>query len=375
MRIVIDAITLLLRGAGVKNYLHYWLLSLLEAAPERGDTITTYPPAMRASSALDHQRPLAGPLGALLRLQMVHFVNLRGNPALNLFLFGADVFHCSQHTANLPWNRKTTATVFDLSCWTTPENHTPENIAATRRYGERILKACDGLIAISAHARQDAIEILRIPQERIRVIYPGVAEPFFRVTPRQTEEIRAKYGLDAPYILFVGCIEPRKNVPNLIRAYQQLPASIRRDVHLVLAGPFGWASEELRTMLTSTSDTVRYLGYVPEPDLPGLFRGATTLVYPSYYEGFGLPVAQAMATGIPVIASDRACLPEVVGDAGLCINPDSVDELSAAMHRILTSLEFAEALASRGKTRARKFHWSTSAAESLDFFHEVAGGR
>jgi alpha-1,3-rhamnosyl/mannosyltransferase len=264
--------------------------------------------------------------------------------------------------------------VFDLSCWTTPENHTTENIAATRRYGERILKACDGLIAISAHARQDAIEILRIPQERIRVIYPGVAEPFFRVTPRQTEDIRAKYGLHTPYILFVGCIEPRKNVPNLIRAYRQLPASIQRDVHLVLAGPFGWASEEVRNMLTRSGNTVRYLGYVPEPDLPGLFRGATMLVYPSYYEGFGLPVAQAMAAGIPVIASDRACLPEVVGDAGLCINPDSVDELGAAMHRILTSLEFAEALASRGKTRARKFRWSTCAAESLDFFHQVTGG-
>jgi alpha-1,3-rhamnosyl/mannosyltransferase len=258
-------------------------------------------------------------------------------------------------------------------CSITPESHTPENIAATRRYGENILKGCDGLIAISAHTRKDAVEILGIPEDRIRVIYPGVAEAFFDVAREQAAGTRTRYALDSPYLLFVGCIEPRKNVPAMIQAYQQLPESLRSEVHLVIAGPFGWASEGVRKMLAAAHGTVRYLGYVPERDLPGLFRGAAALVYPSQYEGFGLPPAQAMAAGVPVIASDCSCLPEVVGGAGLFVPPRSVDALSDAMEKVLTQPELAESLSAHGKSRAGAYHWSKCAAESLEFFKELAG--
>jgi glycosyltransferase involved in cell wall biosynthesis len=294
---------------------------------------------------------------------------------LDLLLLGSDIFHCSQHTTNLPRRRKVSATVFDFSCWTTPEHHTADNIAATRRYGAKVLKACDGLMAISASARDDATEILRIPSERIRVIYPGVAECFFNATPHEANAARAKYRLETPYLLFVGCIEPRKNVPGLIRAYQQLPAELQRNVQLLVVGPFGWAASEVLQTLTKLGENVRYLGYVPETDLPGLFHGAIALVYPSYYEGFGLPIAQAMAAGTPVIGSDRASLPEIIGDAGLCVNPDATDEISAAIQRIVTSSELARVLAARGRSRAERFRWATSAKESLEFFHEVCGAR
>jgi glycosyltransferase involved in cell wall biosynthesis len=373
MNVVIDATTLLLRSAGVKNYLHYWLSALLEAAPGHGDTVCEYPPALGALAALDHEKSAMGSFGTLLRLSVVQFNNIRRNPAINLFLSGADLFHCSQHAANLPGRMKVTATVFDLSCWTTPEMHTPENVAATRRYGETTLKVADGLIAISEHARNDAAAILRIPEARIRVIYPGVAEPFFQTTPGQGERVRAKFALHAPFILFVGCIEPRKNVPGLIRAYQRLPEALRRDLQLVIAGPFGWASDDVRRMLTNSGAGVRYLGYVPEADLPGLFRGASGFAYPSYYEGFGLPVAQAMAVGVPVIVSDRSCLPEIAGDAGLCVDPDSEEALTNAIQRTVTDSEFAAEAVARGKARARKFHWPARALESLDFFREVMG--
>ena len=371
MRIKIDATSLLLPSAGVKNYLHYWLLALLEAAPARGDAISTYPPFMPVPSALDHEKPAAGPLRAAAGLRLVRFANIRGNRAIDLMTLGADVFHCSQHTANRPMRPKKTATVFDMSCWIAPEYHTPANIAATKRHGERILKKCDGVIAISRHARDTAVEILGIPAERIRVIYPGVAEAFFEANRPQADAARARYALHAPYVLFVGCIEPRKNVPGLVRAYQHLHAALQRGVQLVLAGPFGWEAEETRHLLTHSGPNVRYLGYVPEPDLPGLYAGAAALVYPSYYEGFGLPVAQAMAAGVPVIASGRTCLPEVAGGAALLVDPDSTEEIGAAIAQILTSPELARELAARGKARAQEFHWSTAAARSLDFFHEV----
>lgn len=375
MRITIDAVTLLLPSAGVKNYVYYWLLSLRAAAAALGDIVSTYPPGSRVSRSLNHLEPAHSSLQTRLLLDLVGFANIRRNPTIELLLFGTDVFHCSQHTANLPRRTPTSATVFDLSCWTMPETHTVANVIATRRYGEKTLKVCDGLIAISAHARCDAIEILRIPPERIRVIYPGVSAPFFHVTPQQVEDVRMKFGLHAPYLLFVGCIEPRKNIPNLIRAYHCLPQSIQREVELVIAGPFGWASEDVRTMLSASGASVRYLGYVPEADLPGLFGGARMLLYPSYYEGFGLPVAQALAAGTPVIASACSCLPEVVGGAGLLVNPDNIEEISNAIERVLSNDDLARDLSAKGKVRAEAFRWSQCASQSLEFFHELAGSR
>jgi glycosyltransferase involved in cell wall biosynthesis len=180
--------------------------------------------------------------------------------------------------------------------------------------------------------------------------------------------------LPSAYLLFVGCIEPRKKVPTLIRAYQNLPESTRRNVPLVIAGPLGWETQEAHQMLTTSGSQVRYLGYVPEDDLPGLFRGATALIYPSHYEGFGFPAVQAMASGTPVIASNRSSLPEVVGDAGILVNPDLSGELTGAMQRLATQPELARELASRGLERARLFLWPACAHKSLDFFREVAGG-
>jgi alpha-1,3-rhamnosyl/mannosyltransferase len=370
MKVAIDATALLLPSAGVKNYVHYWLRSLEEAVKGGRDTIVTYPRNIRRPPILDHQK---SSLRAALTLRLVQFYNIRRNPLIGLSVWGADVFHASQHVANLPTGMKITATIFDMSCWACPEYHTAKNVAATRRYGEKILKACDGLIAISAHARRDAMEILKIPAERIRVIYPGVAEPFYAAAAEDARRVGAKYGVHGPYLLFVGCIEPRKNVPNLIRAYRRLPEAVRRSAELVVAGPFGWADEEARGMLRGGGG-VRYLGYVPEGDLPGLYGGAAALAYPSYYEGFGFPAAQAMAAGVPVIASNRSCLPEVIGNAGVLVDPSSVEELSEAMERVLTRPELARELAAAGRARAAQFHWGRCAGESLAFFREVVGG-
>jgi glycosyltransferase involved in cell wall biosynthesis len=374
MKIVVDATSLLLPSAGVRNYLQYWLLSLLELS-SGNDQIATHPLRVPVPSKLDHERSAVGNPGTFLRLALTSFLNVRGNPAIDLMLLGADVFHSSQHTANVPRLPNVTATVFDLSCWLTPEYHTAANVVATRRYGERVLKSADGLIAISAHARDEAIEVLRIPRERIRVIYPGVAEPFFQVTKSQQQLTQTKYKIDRPYLLFVGCIEPRKNVRGIIQAYGLLSDSVRSDLQLIVAGPFGWETEELRNILTAGQGNVRYLGYVPECDLPGLVSGAAALLYPSFYEGFGLPAAQAMAAGVPVIGSDRSCLPEVIGDAGIFVNPDSVEDLSAAIHRIYSNPDLSAQLSLRGRVRSQRFRWSVCAAESLQFFRDVSSAR
>jgi glycosyltransferase involved in cell wall biosynthesis len=372
MRIAIDATTLLIPSAGVSNYIYYWYRALASAAASRHDHLAPFPPGLRVGDVLNHQMPAMGRLRARFWRALVELANLPASPLLEVLSGTADLLHCSQHLARLPKRRITTATIFDLSCWVLPETHRPANVAATKRYGEVILRPCDGLIAISSHARQDAADILRIPLERIQVIYPGVADAFFHVDSREAASVRTRYGLPDSFLLFVGCIEPRKNVRGLIRAYRDLPETICRDVPLVLAGPFGWEQEDVRPLLAGKN--IRYLGYVPERDLPGLFRAAEAFVYPSLYEGFGLPVAQAMAVGVPVITSNRSSLPEVVGDAGLIVDPLEVSGLAEAMLRILTCRELAVDLGKRGRSRARRFHWSACADASLDFFHDVSGG-
>jgi len=322
---------------------------------------------------LDHEGSSRTAASAQLRLRLVQFCNIAGNPLRRLLLSGVDVFHASQHTAHRPGKIPTTATIFDLSCWTTPASHTPQNVAATRRYARKILQDADGLIAISAHARGDAVEILGIPEERIRVIQPGVADAFFEVSPGQVAESRTAYGLPARYLLFVGCIEPRKNIPHMVQAYQRIPEAVRREVPLVVAGPRGWACAASFESMAAAGQAVRYLGYVPEGALPGLVSGAAALIYPSYYEGFGLPVAQAMAAGVPVVASNRSCLPEVVQDAGLLADPDSLEELAHAMERVLCEPGLADTLAARGRERSGAFRWSRCARESIEFFRGVGG--
>jgi glycosyltransferase involved in cell wall biosynthesis len=214
---------------------------------------------------------------------------------------------------------------------------------------------------VSENTRQDAIRLLSIAPDRIQTIYSGIAEEYFTAQPIT----RAR-----PYALYVGTIEPRKNLRVLLDSWALLKPSLRADFDLVIAGPRGWSSEET---LARIQREATYLGYVPERDLPGLFAGATAFVYPSLYEGFGFPVAQAMAAGAPVITSNNSCLPEIVGDAALLIDPKSPAEIESALTRLLESEALRADLAARGRKRAELFRWEKCATQSLKFFRGVCG--
>jgi alpha-1,3-rhamnosyl/mannosyltransferase len=159
----------------------------------------------------------------------------------------------------------------------------------------------------------------------------------------------------------------------LLDAWQTLPASVREQFDLVIAGPEGWQSAGTLARLRVPAQGVRYLAYVPEPDLPGITAGATIFVYPSLYEGFGFPVAQAMAAGVPVITSDLSSLPEVTGGAAALIDPHSPAELRAALDRLLTSPATREQLAIAGRIQAQRFRWDLCASRSLQFFERLMG--
>jgi alpha-1,3-rhamnosyl/mannosyltransferase len=252
-----------------------------------------------------------------------------------------------------------------------PQFHTPDTLRADREFAEQILRRADGLIAVSHKSKQDAVEILRVPPERIQVIYHGVEESYFQVSPARIGEARKAYSLQRPYILFVSMIEPRKNLDRLITAYQEIPPTLGEEFDLVVAGPVGWNSEQTLKRLGSGLKGVRYLGYVPERLLPGLLAGATVFAYPSMYEGFGLPVLQAMAAGIPAIISNAGSLPEVAGEYAFYVDPESVSEIRDALSSLLSSPAERVRRSEGGSAHAATYQWSKCAEQSWEFFKRV----
>jgi alpha-1,3-rhamnosyl/mannosyltransferase len=259
-----------------------------------------------------------------------------------------------------------------MTCWLAPETHSPANVRALKHFAEHVMRRADGLIAISESSRQDAVRILNLNPDKVVVIYPGVAEAYFDVPSAETRRVAAHYRLGRPYVLFVGTIEPRKNLDSLLDAWGLLDEELRAQHELVVAGPAGWAGPHTLARLRAGDRGVRYLGYVPEHDLPGLTAGALLLAYPSLYEGFGLPIAQAMAAGVPVVTSNLSSMPEVAGDAGLLIDPRSASEIAGAIRRLLESPDLRSELSRRARLRAARFRWEASAQQSLDWFRSLA---
>ncbi len=359
MRIAIDSTPLLLRSAGVKTYIYNWFQSLKRVASS--DTIVAWP-YLSPGEDYSHEKSLVSRPATYARLALLHAAN--GSPVRLLDWIGprADVFHASQQLIRPPRTGRVTATLYDMTCWLVPETHSRGNVRGARLFAERVFKRADGLIAISDNTRRDAARILDIDPDKIAVIYPGLAEAFFRA--KRTIPARQ-------YILFVGTIEPRKNIGTLMDAYAQLPQTLREEFDLVVAGPAGWGDPATLRRLQAGEAGVRYLGYVPEQDLPRLTAAATIFVYPSLYEGFGLPLGQAMAAGVPCITSNVSSLPEVAGDAALLVDPRSPAELSASIQRLLLSPELRSTLGRNGIVRAQRYTWENAARESLEFFRRL----
>jgi glycosyltransferase involved in cell wall biosynthesis len=360
MHIVVDATPLLLRSAGVKNYVHHWISHMRRVSGPH--SIATFPVRIPLDR-LDHERSEAGPVATLAGLSVLHFLD---KSRLPWRYPGADVFHASHQFRNPPKNAKLTATIYDMTCWLTPGMHSRRNVKGSLQFGESVLKRADGLIAISESSRRDALEILGLKPERVEVVYPGIAEAFFEAKP---DDARRKYNLEKPYALFVGTVEPRKNIDTLLDAYNGLSPSLRDEFELVVAGPSGWAAQTTFDKLRRPG--IRHLGYIPEADLPGITAGATVFAYPSFYEGFGFPVAQAMAAGVPVVTSNVSSLPEIAAGAALLVDPRSEAEVRSALDKLLSSPTLGAELGAAGRVRAQQYRWETAARKSLAFFERI----
>jgi alpha-1,3-rhamnosyl/mannosyltransferase len=379
MRVCVDCSPLLINCAGVKSYLYYFARNLQLYAGE--NEFEAFPflgsfgglDLLDSSQGLQHEESMIGRHWTTARLLFINMANKGRHSALNWFTPGADIFHATNHVRNPPTNKKLTTTLHDLTCWTVPDCHPPSHIEMEQSFVQRVVLKADSLIAISEATRNDLIRIFDFPPEKVEVIYPGISDAFFDVRREQVDKVREKYGLSGQYLIHVGTIEPRKNTEVLLDAYGQLSPSLREEFPLVFVGSVGWAPESTVGRVTSPPAHVRYLGYVPEDDLPGLTAGAAACVYPSLYEGFGLPVSQAMAVGVPVLTSNVSSLPEVAGGSAVLIDPHSTEEIRAGIERLLLSPSLRDQLAAAGPEQARRFTWERSAKETWKYFERVCG--
>ena len=270
-------------------------------------------------------------------------------------------------------SRCTVVTIFDFSFILYPQWHPKERINDFEEYFWKNLKRSDRIIVISDYIKKEGVN-LGLPEEKLRTIHLGIDHEVFKTYPPQDLQLlRKHYKLPEHFILFVGSIEPRKNLENLVRSYINLDEGIRKDIKLVLAGFKGWENKEIMALLKEGKSDVLYLGYLPDKELGELYNLATLFVYPSMYEGFGLPPLEAMACCCPVVASNVASLPEVCGDAALYVDPHDVNSIAEGIHKVLTDDDLRQSLIEKGLERAKLFSWEKSAKEHIKVFEEVLG--
>lgn len=296
-------------------------------------------------------------------------------PPIETFLGDLDVFHATHFLAPPIKSAKLVVTIHDLAFVRFPECFTKEQGA---QYVRRVRLSCDKahmIISDSWSTKKDIVEFFKIPPEKITVVPLAAQEIFNRsVDPTECSYVLDKYKLFGKYILFVGTIEPRKNLVRLFQAYDRLPADIKKEYQLILAGGKGWLNKEIYTeveKLRLINNGIKFLGYVPDSDIPALLKNATVFVYPSLYEGFGLPPLEAMASGVPVISSNISSIPEVVGEAGILIDPCSVEQISEAMQKVIQDEELATRMSKQGLVRAKQFSWEKTARATLEVYRKV----
>jgi len=261
-------------------------------------------------------------------------------------------------------------TIHDCAFADLPEYYSENYVRWYRWMTPRLLRKCRRIITVSEFSRQRIVEFGRIEPEKVSVIPNGVTPFWEQLTPDRVAEVRSRLKLPERYVLSVGSLEPRKNIKRLIEAWAQVPA--KDGSELVIVGSSCRVFQD--PGLNGAEGSVRMLGYVSDDDLPAVYAGASVFVYPSLYEGFGLPVLEAMACGTPVICSNRTALPEVAGDAAILVDPESVQEMASAIGMLLADETRQATLRQAGIKRAQEYSWDRTAAQVWQVLRSMVDG-
>jgi glycosyltransferase involved in cell wall biosynthesis len=376
MKIAVDIRTVLPTRSGVGNYVLHLIENLLQV-----DSGSTYYFISRTKNLalLDNLEKKGRPLVTFFSHEnhplgdfWEHFILPR-----RLKKYGVEVFHGP--ASLIPFRKedyRVVVTIHDLVAFLFP-NTIPLKYGAYMRYLLRYaVRRADKIISVSNHTREDLIRILKVPPEKITVVHEAPT-PLFRALDRDwaREQLNIRYGLKKKFIYHLGNIEPRKNLIVLLQAFAQVCRQINNEYVLVLSGQAGWLTGTLQRFLEQYpfKERIIFTGYVPQQDLPLFMNGAEMFVFPSLYEGFGLPVLEAMNCGTPVISSNRSSIPEIVGPAALLIDPEDPTALAEMIVFLIRHPEERERLRLLGLEQAARFTWEEAARKTLAVYQSLRG--
>jgi glycosyltransferase involved in cell wall biosynthesis len=370
LHIAIDAHSV---GAGLGGNETY-ATNLIEALAEidQSNRYTLYVTKKEAVARFANRWPnvhlrVTLPHTPLVRIPLTLTIELRRRPV--------DILHV-QYTAPPFTPCPVVNTIHDLSFEHLPETFKRRSWRQMRLTIRRSAQGAAHIITDCNFSRDDILATYNLPPERVTAAPLAASSRFSSVTDKnELERVRKKYGIDGDYILTVGSIQPRKNIPRLIRAFALLCSEHKLDPlpRLVVVGKRAWLYED--TMATAASSSVGnkiiFTGYVADEDLPAIYSGAKCFVYPSYFEGFGIPPLEAMRCGTPTITGDRTCFPEIIGDAGLLVDPFDERAILNGIVKVLTDKNLRDDLIVRGLKRANSYDWKKTARQTLDVYEKV----
>jgi len=375
MTIYLDISAAVHRRAGLGRYAESLTRALVAAHPDRYALFYNRERGIKPLAGLEHLPTQTVALG-YKPWRMLVWLGQLAHLGFDPLVPDAGLFHATEHLLLPLHSVPTILTVHDLIFRHLPAHHKPLNRWYLNLTMPLYCRRATHIIAVSECTRRDLVAAYSLPPEKITVVHEAAAPRFRPQPPDTVAAVRARYHLPDRYLLFVGTIEPRKNLTRLLSGFEAIHADGLTD-GLVIVGKRGWLYDDFFSRLEQSPARAAVIlpGYVPDEDLPAIYAGAQALVLPSLYEGFGLPVLEAMACGTPVTCSDTSSLPEIAGDAALHFDPDSVESLTDALRRLLSDTDLRAALQQRGFEQAAKFSWGRVAAETEAVYDAMLKGK